>query len=229
MPAEPKKDGLFASFQTVLQLGFIGAAAVAVFSFVSVSREGETRRRCTPLCMLRPNYAAANKRAPNFTLKDMTGKDVSLESFRGKVIVLNFWTKTCGPCMEEMPEVADLARILKPRSDVVLLTISTDEGPDSVRDTLRAVLRTDPPFPVLFDPDLNVVGDKFGTHLFPETWIIDKSGVIRARFDGTRNWSSPTVVELIEQMTNDGYCPAEFTDGKPSREAQRICGIAGGT
>ncbi|MFO0674974.1 MAG: TlpA disulfide reductase family protein [Polyangiaceae bacterium] len=228
MARESKKDGVFASLQTVLQLGFIGAAAVAVFSFVSVSRDSEMRRRCTPLCMLRPNYAAANRKAPNFTLKDMKGKDVTLASLAGKVVVMNFWTKTCGPCMEEMPEVAELARVLSTHDDVAFLTVSTDEGPEAVRDVLGAVLRFGPnkelPFPVLFDPDMTVVGDKFGTHLFPETWILDKRGVVRARFDGARSWTNPVVVELVEQIANDGYCPAEFTDGRPSREAQRLCG-----
>ena len=90
---------------------------------------------------------------PVFALKNMTGATVNIESYRGKVVILNFWTKTCGPCLEEMPELADLARILKDRSDVAVVTVSTDDGPDDVRDTLKTVLRGDPPFEVLFDPD----------------------------------------------------------------------------
>ncbi len=47
----------------------------------------------------------------------MNGQQVKLSSFRGKVVVLNFWTKTCGPCLEEMPSVAELAKIAQSRSD----------------------------------------------------------------------------------------------------------------
>lgn len=211
----------------IAQLAFVALAAVGVYSFVSVAREGETRRRCSPTCLLLPNYASAKRMAPDFTLKDMKGNTVSLSSFRDKVVVLNFWTKTCGPCLQEMPELADLARIVQPKGDVVVLTVSTDDGPDSVRDTLKAVLKEEPPFPVLFDPDAKIVSQKYGTHLFPETWIIDKRGVIRARFDGAKDWSSSAVVQYIDQLRAGGYCPIEVEDGKPQAEGARICDSMG--
>jgi peroxiredoxin len=214
---------------SVLHLAFVIAAAVGVYSFVSVAKEGELRRRCAPTCILRPNYAGYEKKAPSFTLKDTHGKDVSLDSYRGKVVVLNFWTKTCGPCMEEMPEIADLARILQPMSDVAVLTVSTDESAEDAVNTLRAVLKEEPPFPVLMDPDISVVRDRFGTSLYPETWIIDKNGVIRARFDGAREWSNATVVELVSQIKSGGYCPAQARDGKFLGDSQRVCeGLGGG-
>src|SRR5690606_1952785 len=101
-------------------LAFVVVAAIGVYSFVSVSKEAETRRRCSPTCLLRPTYAGHAKKAPNFTLKDTKGAEVSLESYRGRVVVLNFWTKTCAPCMEEMPEIAELTRILAPKKDVAV-------------------------------------------------------------------------------------------------------------
>ena len=211
-------------------LAFVVVAAVGVYSFVSVAKEGEMRRRCTPTCILRPNYAGYEKKAPNFTLKDIKGHDVSIESYRGKVVVLNFWTKTCGPCMEEMPEIADLSRILKPMNDVAVVTVSTDDTAQEAIDTLKSVLReNEPPFPVLMDPDAKTVRGKYGTSLYPETWIIDKDGVIRARFDGAREWSNATVVELVNQIRGGGYCPAEARNGKFVGESARLCdGLSGG-
>lgn len=208
---------------SLAHLAFVVVAAIGVYSFVSVAKEGELRRRCAPTCILRPNYSGYEKTAPSFTLKDTQGRDVSLESYRGKVVVLNFWTKTCGPCMEEMPEIADLARILKPMSDVAVLTISTDETAEDAMSTLKSVLREEPPFAVLMDPDTTVVREKFGTSLYPETWIIDKTGVVRARFDGAREWSSATVVELVSQIRGGGYCPAQARDGKFVGESARVC------
>ena len=117
-------------------LAFVVAAAVGVYSFVSVAKEGEGRRRCSATCLLKPNYAGYEKTAPDFKLKDIKGHDVSLETYRGKVVVLNFWTKTCGPCMEEMPEIADLARILKPKEDVAVVTFSTDDTAEDATLTL---------------------------------------------------------------------------------------------
>ncbi|MBX3219795.1 MAG: TlpA family protein disulfide reductase [Labilithrix sp.] len=213
----------------VAHLAFVIVAAIGVYSFVSVAKEGELRRRCTPTCILRPNYAGYEKKVPSFTLKDTRGHDVSLDGYRGKVVVLNFWTKTCGPCMEEMPEIADLARILRPMSDVAVVTVSTDETAEEATSTLKAVLKEEPPFPVLMDPDLKVVRDRFGTSLYPETWIIDKDGVIRARFDGAREWSSATVVELVNQLRGGGYCPAQARDGKFVGDSVRLCdGLSGG-
>ena len=225
--ADDEKDA-FSPFAPVVHLAFVVAAAVAVYSFVSVAKEAETRRRCSPTCLLHPNYAGYEKRAPDFSLKDTTGKTVTLDSFKGKVVVLNFWTKTCGPCMEEMPEIADLARIVKPMNDVAVVTVSTDEAGDDPFGTLKSVLREDPPFPILMDPDLKVVRDRFGTTLYPETWIIDKKGVIRARFDGAREWSSATVVQLIDQIRSGGYCPAQARAGRFVGESVHLCDTVNG-
>ena len=72
------------------------------------------------------------------------------------------------------------------------------------------------------DGDAIVYG-KYGTNKFPETWIIDKHGIIRARFDGAKEWSGAAVVELVDQLRNDGYCPVEVSDGRTSGEAARMC------
>ncbi len=203
---------------------FVLLAAVLVYSFVTVAREGEARRECSALCLMHPNYAAAERVAPDFKLKDMEGKEVALSSYHGKVVVLNFWVSTCGPCKEEMPDLGELAHILKPQDDVAIVTVSVDDGPNDVRDLLKTLLREDPPFPVLFDPGgQEVVKAKFGTDLFPETWLIDKRGVIRARFDGARAWKDPVAVELIEQLRGSDYCPVEIKGGSTTGRAARFC------
>jgi peroxiredoxin len=216
-------------FGSIAQLAFVAGAAVLVYSFVAVAREGETRRRCGSICLLHPNYAGADRRIPSFSLPDMHGQTVTSDSLRGKVTVLNFWTKTCGPCLEEMPEIADLAKIVRGRKDVAVVTISTDDGPNAVRDTLKSLLREEAPFPVLFDPESDVVGGKFGTHLFPETWIIDKRGVIRARFDGAREWNNPLVVNFVDSLRQGDYCPVKIDGKSLSGNAGRICQEMSGT
>lgn len=207
----------------VAHLAFVLAAAVGVYAFVSVAKEGEARRRCSATCLLHPNYAGYERKAPAMVLKDTKGHDVSLESYRGKVVVLNFWTKTCGPCMEEMPEIADLTKILKPMPDVAVVTVSTDDTAQEAADTLKSVLREEAPFTVLIDPDAKNVGSKFGTSLYPETWIIDKNGVIRARFDGRRDWSNAAVVQMVDEMRNGGYCEVQARDGKFVGKEANVC------
>ena len=209
----------------LIELAFIGCAAAGVYGFVSAAKDGETRRSCTSLCALRPAYAARNRIAPDFELPSINGGKVKLSSFRGKVVILNFWTKTCRPCLEEMPSISDLAKALKQHSDVVLLTITTDESAADARETMKSVLGgSDPPFEVLVDSESNVVRDKYGTKLFPETWFIDKDGIIRARFDGGRSWASPLTIDLAKSLNNPITCDVSFEAGKPQGPMAGLCG-----
>jgi len=209
---------------TLAQLVFIAVAAIAVYSFVGAAQRDMKRAGCSALCKMNPAYAGNDRLAPDFALPDMNGKVVSLSQFRGKVVFLNFWTKTCNPCLEEMPSLAELARIAQGRKDFVVVTVTTDEGPEAVRDTLKVILQGEPPFPVLFDPESKIVLDKYGTHLFPETWLIDPSGMIRARFDGARDWSKALTVEVGEMVGKAGACPVEFFDSKPRGQFAGLCG-----
>ena len=211
-----------------LQMGFIVVAATAVYGFVSMAKDSETRRACVPVCAMRPTYAARNRTAPDFALPDGDGKQVKLSQYRGKTVILNFWTTTCQPCLEEMPSLADLAKVLAKRDDVVVLTVSTDLTKDVALSALQTLLHEPkPPFPVLFDPESTVVHDKYGTELFPETWVIDPKGVIRARFDGARDWSNALVLDLIESFERPVTCGLEFQAGRPVGSEAAICEDSG--
>ena len=93
----------------IAQLLLVIVAALGVYGFVSTWKDAERRRLCSPLCGMRPNYAAQNRLAPDFELESLAGGKVSLSQYRGKVVILNFWTKTCPPCLEEMPSLVELA------------------------------------------------------------------------------------------------------------------------
>lgn len=207
----------------IAQLVFIALAAFVVYAFVASAQDGEARAACTALCSLRPAYANQNRAAPDFDLPDLDGKRVKLSSFRGQTVLLNFWTKTCRPCLEEMPALVELHEILKGEG-VALVTISTDDSADDARATLRSVLGKDPPFPVLIDPDAAVVNGKFGTRLYPETWFVDPRGVIRARVDGPRDWTNPMVLEVTRMIGRQVGCSIAFERGKPRGDRRAICG-----
>lgn len=205
-------------FSLFLQLGFIILAALGVYSFVSSAREGEARRLCTPVCSLSPDYAARNRLAPDFELPDLEGRRVKLSDYRGKVVVINFWTKTCAPCLDEMPSLNDFGRALDAHPDIVLLTINTDPSAEDAKATLQSILETPPTFVTLNDPESAVVAGRFGTKLFPETWFIDPKGVIRARIDGPRNWFdlAPLVIDFANTLTSPLACEVEFLRRQPS-------------
>jgi len=212
-------------FSQLAQAAFILVAAMAVYSFVTAARDGERRRVCTPICHLRPNYAARNRTAPDFDLPSAgkAGGRVRLSSYRGKVVILNFWTKNCRPCLEEMPSLSELASSLKDERDVAVVTVSTDENAADVQATFRSVLGGDAPFATAVDPDSSVVRDKFGTRLYPETWLIDPKGVIRARFDGGRDWTDPLIRDLVHTLRDPVACSVEFENGRAFGDDAPTC------
>lgn len=199
-------------------------AVLGTWGFVATAKDGEKRRGCMALCALKPNYAARNRLAPDFELPDLDGKKVKFSSFRGRTVILNFWTKTCRPCLEEMPSLASLAKAMRPHKNLAFVTITTDENAADARDTLKSVLGgSDAPFTVLIDPDGDVVRGKFGTKLFPETWFIDAKGVIRARFDGPREWDGPMPIDLAQSLSAPIPCEVSYAGGQARGPSAALC------
>jgi thiol-disulfide isomerase/thioredoxin len=212
-------------FAKIAQLTCIGLAAAGVYSFVSAARDGETRRACTPLCAMHPDYAARNRMAPDFELPKVGGGTARLSSYRGKVVILNFWTKSCRPCLEEMPSLASLAKALAPHQDIALLTVSTDESVEDARETMKSVLGgAEPPFVVMVDSESKIVRETFGTKLYPETWFIDPSGAIRARVDGGREWNAALTIDLAHSFDDPIQCGVQYRERKAEGPFAGICG-----
>jgi len=140
-----------------------------------------------------PHYLGASLLAPDFTLPEQSGGEWKLSDQRGKVVVMNFWTVTCRPCIQEMPTIELLANITQDWGDVEVVAVSTDRTWAEV----EAIIPQRSRITSLLDAERKVVTDAFGTKLFPETWIIDKNGVVRLRFDGAFDWSSPVALDLI--------------------------------
>ena len=140
-----------------------------------------------------PHYLGASLLAPDFTLPDQGGGQWRLSEQRGKVIVMNFWTVTCRPCIQEMPTLELLSEIVEPWGDVEVVAISTDRSWAEVETIIPRTSR----ITSLLDSEREIVSGKFGTRLFPETWIIDADGVVRFRYDGALDWSDPVALDLI--------------------------------
>ena len=214
------------TFSQIAQLLVIVLSGLGVYGFVLTARDGETRRSCTALCALKPDYAGRNRTAPDFELPGLDGRPVRLSSFRGKTVILHFWTKTCRPCLEELPHIASLAKKLRPfEKDVALVTVTTDESAEDAKGTLQSVIGSTGDFMVLIDPDGDkVVGGQYGTKLFPETWFIDKAGVIRARFDGPRDWEGALPLDLAKALSAPMPCEVTYANGRATGPFAGLCG-----
>jgi peroxiredoxin len=144
--------------------------------------------------------------APDFTLKDSANHPVSLASLRGKVVFLNFWASWCGPCREEMPSLADLARQMDPR-DTVFLAVSEDDEWSAVKSALGNEV---PPFRVLLDPTKEV-SDSYGTHAYPESFVIGPDGKLVYKFVGARDWTNIAAIKLLERAGSHRLAMPEMT------------------
>jgi peroxiredoxin len=132
--------------------------------------------------------------APDFTVQDGAQK-VSLRDLHGQVVVLNFWATWCPPCVEEMPSLVAMQSQLKARG-VKVLAVSVDIDKSAYEKFVRehaGDLQT------VRDPDQksNVL---YGTYKFPETYIIDRKGVIRRKFIGAVDWTQPDIEQYLTNL-----------------------------
>ena len=118
--------------------------------------------------------------APSFTLRDTMGQPVSLASLKGKVVAVNFWATWCGPCQEEIPDLAKVYSAHKSKC-FEMLGVAEESG---ARDEVVAVAhKLGVNYPVLLDDD-GKAGDAFKIPGYPRTFLIDVDGRIRNVFEG---------------------------------------------
>jgi peroxiredoxin len=145
-----------------------------------------------------PQPAEEGKPAPDFTLVDLAGQKTRLSDFKGKVVLVNFWATWCPPCREEIPSMANLNRIMAGKP-FRMMAISIDQGgKEAVEAFFRQSGNT---LPALLDTD-GAVSKLYGTTGVPETFVIDRKGVIIKKVVGALNWSDHEVVEFLNETMN---------------------------
>ena len=132
--------------------------------------------------------------APDFTVQDSERK-VSLDQFRGKVVVLNFWATWCPPCIEEMPSLVEMQQRMKAKG-VEVFAISVDADQSAYQDFLKA---HNVNLLTVRDPDQKS-NNLYGTFKFPETYIIDRKGVLRRKFIGAVDWGQPEILDYLSKL-----------------------------
>jgi thiol-disulfide isomerase/thioredoxin len=137
---------------------------------------------------------------PALSLKDLEGTAQPLQSFRGKVVVLNFWATWCEPCRAEMPSLNKLRQSFEGKP-VVVLAVNVGEGEGRIKEFLGKVPVE---FPVLLDRDA-AASKAWKVRMLPATFILDREGRIRYSHAGERDWDAPDVrakvTALVEAKT----------------------------
>lgn len=133
--------------------------------------------------------------APDFQLRDLNGKIWKLSELKGKIIILNFWASWCHECKEEKKAIQAYIDKNKNQDDLVFLTVLYKDNPKIVEDMVK---KTGYTFPVLID-DGNV-SFFYGIRGVPETFLIDKRGVLRHKIIGPVEWTNPHIVPHLKQV-----------------------------
>jgi len=137
-------------------------------------------------------------RAPEFRAVDLaTGDSVSLrDRYKGRVTLVNIWATWCGPCLTEMPSMEKLYQTLGPKG-FKIAAVSIDEGdPTDVRNFAQKLNLT---FDILHDRSSHIQ-QLYQTTGVPESFLLNREGVIVKRVIGAHDWSSPVNRSLVERL-----------------------------
>jgi len=176
----PLDNGLKRNLKTGLVLAFL---AVLLYLFARPDyRQGEASLRGRP--------------AKDFALT-LDGKPAHLSDFRGKVVLLNFWTSWCPPCRDEATSLNQLQQHIAPLGGLVLgVNAGVDETQSGYDDFLQTFNIN---FPTYLDSSKQVALG-YGTVGYPETYVIDRNGRIDRKIVGPQDWTSPTMLAYLDSV-----------------------------
>jgi cytochrome c biogenesis protein CcmG, thiol:disulfide interchange protein DsbE len=133
-----------------------------------------------------------DKPAPQFAVNDgVTAVDLS--RLRGRVVVLNLWATWCPPCLEELPSLLEMQRELP---QVTVVAVSMDED-DAIYRKFLVTHRVD--LITVRDPSRRV-NALYGTVQIPETYVIDRQGVLRRKFVSAQDWTNPEILKYLRSL-----------------------------
>lgn len=173
--------------QLLLTILFVFIACVFLIVFLRKERDS-TLKTAEPI---QPGLEM-----PNFTFPDINGREVSLSDHRGKVVLVNVWATWCPPCRQEMPSMQSLYEKFKGENFEILAVSIDSEGREAVAPFMRKMNLT---FPALLDPG-ETIRSLYGITGVPESFIIDKQGILVEKIIGPINWATPEVFFFFKDL-----------------------------
>jgi peroxiredoxin len=142
-----------------------------------------------------PHEVAVGKPAPDFTVKDDGGNTLKLSDLRGNLVFLNFWASDCAPCVQEMPDMEVMNHAFQDRK-FKMITVSIDTDWKPVNEFVKEHRLT---MPVYLDPGRDVYSAYHLTGT-PETFIIDRNGILLKHTIGADRWASDSILASMDKL-----------------------------
>lgn len=154
------------------------------------------------LAELKP--ATQPKPAPDVAFTDMGGRRYALSRYRGRYVLLNLWASWCGPCVKELPALANLQRTI-PASRLAVVTVDVEKNADHVASQFL-IAHQAAELPAFADPGMKLM-TATKTFGLPTTLLIDPKGVEIARATGPAEWDAPEAIAWFEDLTKNKPSP----------------------
>ena len=145
-----------------------------------------------------PDHIRTNSEIKDFTVYNLNGEAVSLNSYKNKIVLINFWATWCAPCIEEIPSLNNLARHFS--NELIILAVS-NETEKEISTFLKAFPNLSSNFISAFVNRESMLKNFYVT-AFPETHIINKQGEFIEKVIGPQKWDSIDWKKKISQLTN---------------------------
>lgn len=159
------------------------------------------------------NPVAVGSRAPDFEARDLRGGAVrTIANYRGQVVLLNVWATWCEPCRIEMPSMEELYKAYGPRGlHIVAVSIDATAGEDSIRAYAKDLGLT---FEILHDPT-HEIEKAYQVTGYPESFVIDRSGIIRRKWISAADWNAPSSRALFDELLGSAGAHGEPAGAMP--------------
>jgi len=135
----------------------------------------------------------------NFELIDQAGNRISLSDMKGSVVFINFWATWCSSCIDELPSIERMFRSFSGNPSLRVVTILYK---DDLNRALNFMKQNGLTFPVYLNPDQSATRI-FAITGIPETFIIDKNGLLRNKVIGPAEWDSPRALGIFQSLLNE--------------------------
>lgn len=170
----------------IILLAIFAAGIAAVIFF---AKSGEPPKK---------QAAVVGLDAPMFELKDTEGRTWKLSDLKGKVVLVNFWATWCETCKEEKPYFSDLINNQFKSDKLVYLSVLYGGDPS---DAIKSMQDAGFDFPILIDSEKKVAL-AYGVTGMPETYVVDKNGILAKKIIGGIHWDLPGFISSVQKLIN---------------------------